>query len=139
MRNNMSKGDADGVNLTGVWQGLYTYPGINKSVAFVATLIETPGTLTGATHERCVFRDGAGGSLFATLLGGREGRRVMFRKTYDGAGPNYDLVDYEGTLSGDGIEIEGRWVIRRVWSGTFLMIREAGKAAARTRKVFVRA
>jgi len=135
----MNKGDADGVNLTGVWQGLYTYPGINKSVAFVATLIETPGTLTGATHEPCVFRDGAGGSLFATLLGVREGRRVTFRKTYEAAGPNYDLVDYEGTLSANGIEIEGRWVIRRVWSGTFLMVRETGKAVARSRKVVERA
>ena len=135
----MSKGDAGAANLTGVWQGLYTYPGINKSVAFVATLIETPGTLTGATHEPCVFRDGAGGTLFATLLGGREGRRVTFRKTYEVAGPNYDLVDYEGTLSADGIEIEGRWVIRRVWSGTFLMVRETGKTVARSRKVVERA
>ena len=135
----MSKGDADGDKLTGVWQGLYTYPGINKSVAFVATLIETPGTLTGATHEPCVFRDGAGGTLFATLLGGRAGRRVTFRKTYEAAGRNYDLVDYEGTLSADGIEIEGRWVIRRVWSGTFLMVRETGKTVARSRKVVERA
>jgi hypothetical protein len=135
----MSRGDADAVNLTGVWQGLYTYPRINKSVAFVATLIETPGTLTGSTHEPCVFRDGAGGTLFATLLGGRAGRRVTFRKTYEAAGRNYDLVDYEGTLSADGIEIEGRWVIRRVWSGTFLMVRETGKAAARSRKVVERA
>jgi len=135
----MSRGDADAVNLTGVWQGLYTYPRINKSVAFVATLIETPGTLTGSTREPCVFRDGAGGTLFATLLGGRAGRRVTFRKTYEAAGRNYDLVDYEGTLSADGIEIEGRWVIRRVWSGTFLMVRETGKAAARSRKVVERA
>jgi hypothetical protein len=135
----MSNRDPDPLNLTGVWQGLYTYPGINKSVSFVATLIETPGTLTGSTHEPCVFRDGAGGTLFATLAGGRGGAQVTFRKTYAAAGPNYDLVDYEGTLSTDGIEIEGRWIIRRMWSGTFLMIRETGKAAARARKVVERA
>jgi hypothetical protein len=135
----MSNRDNDPLNLTGVWQGLYTYPGIHKSVSFVATLIETPGTLTGSTHEPCVFRDGAGGTLFATLLGGREGQQVAFRKTYAAAGPNYDLVDYQGTLSPDGIEIEGRWVIRRMWSGTFLMVREIGNAAARSRKVFERA
>ena len=135
----MSNRDPDPLNLTGVWQGLYTYPGINKSVSFVATLIETPGTLTGSTHEPCVFRDGAGGTLFATLLGGHGGAQVAFRKTYAAAGPNYDLVDYQGTLSADGIEIEGHWVIRRTWSGTFLMIRETGKAAARTRKVVARA
>jgi hypothetical protein len=135
----MSKRDADPVNLTGVWQGLYTYPGINKSVSFTATLLETPGALTGSTHEPCVFRDGAGGTLFATLQGGRDGRQVTFRKTYESAGPNYDLVDYEGTLSADGIEIEGRWVIRRVWSGSFLMIRETSNTAARNRTVFERA
>ena len=135
----MSKRDADPVNLTGVWQGLYTYPGINRSVSFTATLLETPGALTGSTHEPCVFRDGAGGTLFATLQGGRDGTQVTFRKTYELAGPNYDLVDYEGTLSADGIEIEGRWVIRRVWSGSFLMIRETGNTAARSRTVFERA
>ena len=104
----MSNRDPDPLNLTGVWQGLYTYPGINKSVSFVATLIETPGTLTGSTHEPCVFRDGAGGTLFATLVGGRGGAQVAFRKTYAAAGPNYDLVDYQGTLSADGIDPRNR-------------------------------
>jgi hypothetical protein len=126
-------------SLTGVWQGLYTYPSINKSVSFMATLIESPGTLSGSTNEPRAFRDGDGGTLFATLFGSRQGRSVVFRKTYDGAGPNYDAVDYDGTLSADGVEITGRWVIRRVWSGTFLMIRETGKAMARSRKALQRA
>jgi hypothetical protein len=38
-------------NLTGVWQGFYTYPGGIGSVAFGATLIETGSTLSGSTHE----------------------------------------------------------------------------------------
>lgn len=77
----MSNRDPDPLNLTGVWQGLYTYPGINKSVSFVATLIETPGTLTGSTHEPCVFRDGAGGTLFATLAAAAERRSRSARPT----------------------------------------------------------
>ena len=60
-------------------------------------------------------------------------------KTYDGANPNYRAVDYEGTLSNDGTEIEGRWVIHGVWSGKFLMIRSAGKAETVERKVTERA
>jgi hypothetical protein len=130
----MSAGEADRSSLTGVWQGLYTYPRINRSVSFVATLIESPGALTGSTHEPCVFHDGAAGTLFANLLGDRHGRSITFRKTYEAAGPNYGVVDYDGTLSADAIEIAGRWIIGGAWSGTFLMIRETGTKAARTRR-----
>jgi hypothetical protein len=35
---------ADARNLTGVWQGLYTYPN-GESVSFVATLIDSGGAL----------------------------------------------------------------------------------------------
>ena len=41
-------------NLTGVWHGLYTYPG-GTSVAFVATLIEAGSHLNGSTHEPCIL------------------------------------------------------------------------------------
>ena len=135
----MSPGEADRSSLTGVWQGLYTYPRINRSVSFVATLIESPGALTGSTHEPCVFRDGANGTLFANLFGSRHGRSITFLKTYEAAGPNYGTVDYDGTLSADAVEIAGRWIIRGAWSGTFLMIRETGTRAARTRRARERA
>jgi hypothetical protein len=39
-------------NLTGVWQGLYTYPN-GESASFVATLIDNGGALSGSTHEPC--------------------------------------------------------------------------------------
>jgi hypothetical protein len=60
-------------------------------------------------------------------------------KTYDGANPHYVRVAYEGTLSTDGTEIEGRWIVPGSWSGKFLMIRSAGKEEAVRRKAFVRA
>jgi hypothetical protein len=134
----MSAGETDRSSLTGVWQGLYTYPRINQSVSFVATVIESPGTLTGSTHEPCVFRDGANGTLYASLFGHRHGRNITFLKTYEAAGPNYGAVDYDGRLSADAIEIAGRWIIRGAWSGTFLMIRETGTAAVRTRRARAR-
>jgi hypothetical protein len=76
--------------------------------------------------------------LYATLLGSRHHRTVAFVKTYDGANPLYGTVAYEGTLSADGTEIEGRWTVGN-WSGKFLMIRSAGKAEAVARTVFERA
>ena len=116
-------------NLTGVWHGLYTYPYGGVSVSFVATLIESGASLSGSTHEPSVLGDGPGAMLYAMLEGSREGRTVSFIKTYQGAGPNFSAVEYDGALNGDGTEIEGRWNIPGVWSGKFLMVRSAGKAA----------
>src|SRR5262245_31934003 len=118
---------ADAENLTGIWQGLYTYP-FGSSVSFVATLIDSGGSFTGSTHEACSFHPGR--TICAMLEGGREGRTVSFLKTYQEGGPRYAAaVRYRGALSTDATEIEGRWTIRGVLSGKFLMIRSAGKAA----------
>jgi len=125
-------------NLTGIWHGLYSYPHNRPAVSFVATLIESGTTVSGTTHERC----GSGGRdqmLYAALLGRRHDKAVAFVKTYDGDNPHYGCVAYEGTLSVDGTEIEGRWIVPGNWSGKFLMIRSAGKKEAVTRKAFQRA
>jgi hypothetical protein len=53
---------ADAQNLTGVWQGLCTYPN-GESASFVATLIDGSGALSGSTHEPC-----AGGLLERHVL-----------------------------------------------------------------------
>jgi hypothetical protein len=135
----MSERSNDGVDLTGIWQGLYTYPEINRSVSFVATLIDLHGSFTGMTHEPCVFRDRPGTTLYANLAGHRQQHDVTFEKTYEAAGAGYDTVHYEGRLSSDGNEIEGRWTIAPIRSGTFLMIRSAGKTEARRRKAMARA
>jgi hypothetical protein len=119
----MERMDANAQNLTGVWQGLYTYPD-GLSVSFVATLIESGSALTGSTHEPSPT-----GTLYASLTGSRDGSAVAFRKTYEGAGPSYGTVDYAGTLSTGATEIEGRWSIPGAWSGKFLMIRPARDAA----------
>lgn len=125
-------------SLTGVWQGLYTYPSRNQRVLFGATLIETASWVTGSTHEPCTSGEQVGETLYATLLGRRQGSIVAFTKTYDGSNPRYRVVEYEGTLSVDGAEIEGRWATSSAWSGKFLMIRSAGKEQFVERKAFER-
>jgi hypothetical protein len=113
---------ADAHNLTGVWNGLYSYPD-GRSVTFMATLIDGGGTLSGSTHEPCVGGDCPAATLFATLMGSRSGSAVTFRKTYEAANPRWGTVNYEGRLNAEATEIEGRWSIPGVWSGKFMMIR----------------
>lgn len=123
-------------NLTGIWQGLYSYPRLLEPVSFVATLIETERWVTGSTHEP---HRNSGATLCATLLGRRSGSAVQFVKTYDEGQGGYGAdVHYEGSVSADASEIEGRWVIRADWSGRFLMIRGTGDAQALARKKFAR-
>jgi hypothetical protein len=129
-----TRSPADARNLTGVWHGIYSYPNSNPPVSFVATLIETATMLSGTTHE-----GEAGGTLFATLVGRRHGSTVSFVKTYDGTNPDYRTVDYQGRLSGDATEIDGRWTILGVWSGKFLMIRARGVAETIARQERLRA
>jgi hypothetical protein len=125
-------------NLTGVWHGLYTYSD-GMSVAFVATLIDTGTALTGSTHEPCTTGPRTGSTLYATLSGSRQGSAIAFTKTYGEAGFEYQsAIRYEGTLSGDETEIEGRWIIRATLSGKFLMIRSNGKTVAIERKAKAR-
>jgi len=123
-------------NLTGVWLGLYSYPRALDPVSFVATLIETESWVSGSTHE--VHRK-TGATLCATLLGRREASRLSFVKIYEQTTGGYSAeIRYEGTISGDATEIEGRWTIRADWSGRFLMIRDGNHAQTIAREKFAR-
>jgi hypothetical protein len=123
---------ASGQDLSGTWDGRYSYPRILAPVAFVATLNEASGWLTGTTQEVAPNRPG-GQQMSATLQGRRSGSSVKFLKLYDGSVPGYDSVAYEGNVSADGTEIDGRWTAIGNWSGTFLMIRSQGVAEARSK------
>jgi hypothetical protein len=125
-------------SLTGVWHGVYSYPIARAPVSFVATLIETGSAVRGTTHEPCTI-GGPNETLYATLAGSRQDSAVAFVKTYDGANTHYGTVAYEGTLSSDGTEIEGRWIVPGNWSGKFLMIRATGKTETVARTVLERA
>jgi hypothetical protein len=121
-----------GASLTGIWQGTYYYPFGLGEVSFVATLIESGTSLTGTTHE--VEPSAPGVTLCGSLSGTRLGSAVEFVKIYDAGDRN--PIAYEGALSNDRTEIQGRWVIANEWSGTFRMIRPASKARSVTRKKF---
>ena len=56
-------------NLTGVWHGLYTYPGQHQPVYFVATLIDSGGQLSGMTHESEIGEFGAPSHIQIALNG----------------------------------------------------------------------
>ncbi len=115
--------NADTRNLTGVWQGIYTYRDQSLAVSFVATLLESGSSLTGTTHEPCSIGGSSDQTMFATLTGSRHHSAVHFVKTYEGSNPFYRTVVYEGTLNHDATEIEGRWTIPGNWSGRFMMMR----------------
>ena len=120
-------------DLSGFWDGLYSYPRHMAPVSFLADLKETAGWLTGTTRETTATGSASGQILRATLQGRRSGSSVKFLKLYDGSVPGYDSVAYEGSVSADGTEIDGRWTAIGNWSGTFLMIRSQGVAESRSK------
>lgn len=124
-------------NLTGVWQGLYSYPRKLDPVSFVTTLIETATSLTGSVHEPVPPWLGSG-TVFANLSGHRNGSRVVFVKAYMDGVPHRRPINYDGAVLDDGSEIEGRWVLSPTWSGRFLMIRATRNAESVVRKKYER-
>lgn len=120
----MAGKQGDGKNLTGVWNGLYSYPHSMPPVSFTAILIESGTSISGTTHEPGESV-GASGLAYATLFGRRTDSTVDFTKTYDGGASH--AVEYVGRINEDATEIEGSWRIPGVWSGKFLMIRAGGQ------------
>jgi hypothetical protein len=123
-------------NLTGVWHGLYSYPGQRQPVYFVATLIDSGGHISGMTHESEVGESGAPLTLYASISGTRQGASVSFAKSYDGSGGWDHSVAYEGAVNGEWTEIEGRWSIGIKETGKFLMIRSRGVTESVVREAF---
>jgi hypothetical protein len=126
--------NASALNLSGMWRGLYNYPRAQPSVHFTADLAETDSWLVGMTEETASAGDVRGCKISATLQGRRSGASVTWLKLYDGSSRNYDSVHYTGVVNADGTEIEGRWTIPGIWSGTFLMIRSRGAVLATARE-----
>jgi hypothetical protein len=123
-----------GKNLTGVWNGLYSYPHSLPPVGFTAVLIQSGASFSGTTHEPGDAL-GASGIAYATLVGQRNGSSVSFTKAYEG-GYTWHAIEYDGRINEDATEIEGRWRVPGDWSGKFLMIRAGGKdEAVKTEKL----
>ena len=122
-------------SLSGVWSGSFTSPhGPLPPTAFMVTLVEHGGRLSGASDEVRAYGSPVGQTLHATLDGRRGPGGVSFVKTYDGDYANYDLVVYEGLVNDDATAIEGRWTVPGVWSGGFVMVRQSlGRVRGRNR------
>lgn len=122
--------DGGGLDLSGHWHGFYNLPVEAPPTAFEAELLDTGGLLSGETSEEGDTPDCFGMILHAVIDGRRDGDRVSFTKRYDYL-PRADYaIHYEGRVARGGDEIEGRWSIPGVWSGTFLMVRARGEEAA---------
>ena len=116
---------ASGLDLSGEWDGVYSYPDALPPVSFSAALSEAEGILAGRIEDE--------GGPAAALEGRRAGLDVKWLKTYAHRDVAHDVA-YEGRVSADGAEISGRWTIVGSWSGPFLMLRRPKAAQARTRQ-----
>ena len=89
-------------------------------MGFVATISDNAGSLSGTTTEASEVFIGA--DERADIRGVRNGACVSFHKYYDGSGAYGHSVTYDGTLSADGQQVEGRWSLED-YSGSFVMSR----------------
>ena len=115
-----------GADLTGVWQGLYSYAD-GEPVPFMATLIESGPFVTGSTHETTTVGFRPNASATGLIDGTRSATLVAFTKTYDGSAGWDHSVFYDGAVNDDATEIEGLWRLPEGMSGPFLMRRDTGK------------
>jgi hypothetical protein len=118
-------------SLTGVWDGTYVQTGVGM-VTFLATVIETDGTLAGNVTEPCPLPGCSSSTHSASIAGHRSGSTVSFVKRYEPNGCGYDTVFYEGVVNAEVTEIDGRWRLTTSppLSGTFLMVRSTKPAQA---------
>jgi hypothetical protein len=122
-------------NLSGAWDGIFNYPRGYRPNAFIATLQDSGGFLTGETTEPSQEQHDRNAILHAWLEGRRDGATITFVKSYDDPARAHYAVRYAGTVTPDGSEISGQWDIPGVWSGTFIMVRKTGTAEMVERKV----
>ena len=115
--------------MTGRWDGSFTYPsGLGTTTPFLAEIVETGACLSGSIVEPdLAYRSGR--TMEAVLAGHRIGTSIDFTKTYRGNRFGYENpVDYVGTVSHDGLQIEGLWSLVD-FEGTFEMHRDAAMVA----------
>jgi hypothetical protein len=119
------------INLEGVWTGHYHYRGVMSwlapSVKFHVVFQKDDGGIRGRIYEPNTFGRRSAEHLEADIrdLEVRDGI-LRFTKQYDGSGGASHSIDYEGSISADGLSVQGTWKIGWRGSGTFEMAKETG-------------
>jgi hypothetical protein len=119
----------DRKDVTGIWLGVSSYPGIEPSEEFVAELSASDGHLTRMITEVSNLVPNAPLPLRADVEGSIRDGMLIFDKTYDGGGSQNHSVHYLGYLSADGTEISGTWHLPGL-EGTFIMRRASDEREA---------
>jgi hypothetical protein len=110
---------AGGLSGTSMWSGQYGYSTGQAAVPFTLTLhAAADGSFTGLTTEPATFGNGSSRALVADVSGSMNGRRIYFKKTYDGSGGQTHTAEYNGMLSADGHTLSGTWKLDTI-SGSF--------------------
>ncbi|WP_086651943.1 hypothetical protein [Acetobacter cibinongensis] len=109
-------------NLSGLWQGQFSYPRTFQAEFFTASLLEQAGMLSGTITEKAVNQADVSGVFLAYVNGQHDGATVHFLKRYESATRTH-TVHYTGQVNSDSTEISGVWSIPGNWSGPFLMVR----------------
>lgn len=114
--------------LTGVWYGTYVYPGGGiASVRFRLTIVQDGKKISANVREPNTFWESNPNVprdvpfLYAICDGEYDPatKQLRFTKSYDGASGASHSVEYSGTLSDDGTQVEGDWSIGGAGGGTF--------------------
>lgn len=114
------------LNLSGTWDGVFSYPDMPEAgptTPFLADIRETNGAFTGTVIEPHELDRN---TIRAIIHGQRTDHLVQFAKDYEEADEYYQAtVQYSGSLSEDGNTITGEWSIDH-WRGAFEMTRASG-------------
>ena len=108
-------------DLTGSWNGSFTYPDCLHPVPFTIEIRDIGGLISGVTSEPHEWAPSD--EAHGTISGRRSGSHVQFTKIYIHQEDYPDPVHYYGTLDEDQSEVAGEWDIPGVWSGSFIMTR----------------
>lgn len=110
------------MDITGIWHGVSSYPGVDAEDEFSAELSVTEGRIAGMITEVSNLVPKAPLPLRAVVEGTIRGEVIAFDKTYDGGGGQSHSVSYWGRLSDDGAVITGSWQLPGL-EGSFVMRR----------------
>jgi hypothetical protein len=107
-------------NITGTWSGDWWRSDGKEEGTLIATVTQSGSSLTGdmtVTSTTHLY------SYDATISGTVEGSEVVFGMAISSNGETA-TIEYEGTISEDGNQMSGTYIISTGWTGTWSVVRE---------------